>query len=688
MYALSDTLIAAQQSSIRHPVIKCLVDDRPIEVPRLAWTSLYTGSESDYYCGAAICSDGSIVRVRSEAGGDFYRQRITDPAQPTQWSTWVLARAGVSTVCQVAAARGSASGVVRIYVVAGAPGSRVVYGCESADNGQTWGAWETVASPPAGSEVKALAATDDYVVYAVDLQGVDPDDYLCVVQKSGGVWSAPTADTARYAAINTAGVGKEDQYLRIMFYGESSLELRNKSWNVTNSTWTAGVVLLAAGSGSNYSYLFPWLLTPDGDVPRYTYVYREYYNGVPAHGRRMLGVTPNLDYLTEVVPLPSTGQMQIVLLKGGGYWYLLGSKEAYRAPVYSGGTSEKVDLSGYVAGFEAEQGRGARQSSGIQSNVTMLGPSRLTLLLENSDGAFRQAGVAGTTFAALREGAQLALGLGYRTAAGEEYFWDVPWWIDRLAFVDAGGRGYLRVDCIDAWAYLDRFRVHRQEVFINQTLGYILQRIWWRVCGETTLPATAGLSTVAPIFTFQPGESYADIASRICRRSGVVLSFRSSQTEPTGFASVQPVLAEIGAGLSSYDYGTGAHPVARGVYSAGGQVISHVEVYGTNAFGEQFDTDRNAQTMRDIVRKVVDKEADTDAKAADVALYVLRAEQMAGNGGWIEVWANVGQELWDVVSITDERANLSIAQRRAVSLLTRYDRRKGELTQRIGLSAV
>ncbi|MCL4534382.1 MAG: hypothetical protein M1370_04390 [Bacteroidetes bacterium] len=682
MHELTDTLGAAQQSPIRQPAIKCRVDDRPIEVPRFTWTSVYPGGEPDYFCAAAICSDGSIVRVRSEASGDFYRQRITDPSQPEQWSTWTLARAGTSTACQVAAARGSASGVVRIYLVSGDPGSRTIYGCESTDDGQTWGDWEVVATPPAGAEVRALAATEDYVVYGVDPQIGDPDDYICVVQKSGGVWSAPSFDGCTYAVVSTASVVREGDYLRITFYCEGTLELRNKSWNTVTSGWADGVVLLAAGSGSNYSYLYPWLLLPDTDVPRYIYMYREYYNGVPVHGRRMLCVTPSRDYLTEVVPLPCTGQMQIVLLKGGGYWYLLGSGEAYRSPVYSGGAGEVVDLSSFVAGFEAQHG------GGIRSNGPALGASRLTLWLENSDGAFRQAGLAGTTYAALREGAQLALGLGYHSAAGEECLWDAPWWIGRLAFEDAEGRGRLRVECIDAWGYLDRFRVHRQEVFANQTLGYILQRIWWRVCGETALPATAGLAATAPLFTFQPGETYADIARRICHRSGVVLRFGSNQSDPTGFASVQPVVVAVGTGASTYDYGTGAHPIVRGQYFSGGQVTSHVEVYGTNAFGEQFDTDRNAQTMRDIVLKVVDKEADTNVKAADVALYVLRAAQMARYGGWIEVWVNVAQELWDVVSVTDERANLDVDQRRVVSLLTRYDRIKGELMQRIGLAGV
>ncbi len=681
MLTLTPTLTAAQQQPARLPVVRCIIADQPIEAPRLTWATLYTGTEPDYYCGAAICSDGSIVRVRSDSTGNLYRQRITDPSQAGQWQAWALARSGVSTGCQVAAA-GPGNGVVRLYAVEGAPGSRQVIACESIDHGQTWGAWEVASTPPAGSEVRALAAAGDWVVYAVDPQGTDPDDYLCAVRKVGGSWQGPWVASARYASINTAGIALEGDQLRAAFYCEDNLELRTASFDTVSLAWAEGTALLKAGAGSGYSYLFPWMLAPDGDLPRYVYLYREYYNGSPAHGRRMMAITPCRDYLAEAIPLPSTSLMQAVLLRGGGYWYLLDSREAYRAPIYTGGPTERMDASARVVRLEMQEG-----SDGAQP----LPGGRLSLWLDNTDGALGQAGTPGTTCAALREGSQVALALGYQTSGGEEYGWQPPMWIDCICFedgLDREGVSRLRVDCIGPVEYLGRARAHRQEVFAGQSLGAILQRVWWRVCGKTDAPATAGLAATVPQLAFQPGESFTSVALRICRRAGVGLAFRTAPGAETGFDSVQPVVTEIGTGVAAYSYSPGAHPVLRGSYRQGGQVASHVEVFGSGAFGEQLDATRIREMGRDTVLKVVDREAGDNAGAAEVALYRLRWEQMARHSGWIETWANVGQEVGDVVAITDARAGLDSALRRVVGITTRYDREQGLLQQRLWLAGV
>ena len=676
MRTLSSALQAAQKAASREPVVKCVVADAPVELPRMRFSPLYPGGEASPYCSAAVASDGSFTRIRSDAAGNLYRQRVTDPMQSSQWSSWTLGATGVSTAGQVAAARGSASGVVRIYAVFGAAGSRTVQCAESADNGATFGSWSVVATPPAGSEVRSLGASDDFVLYSVDALGANPDDYLCVVQKSGGSWGTPVADATLYSTISTAALAKEGTYLRVAFYCEGTLELRQKAYDLGGTGWVEGGVLLAAGSGSGYSYLFPWIVVPDADGPRYIYLWREYYNGSPVHFRRILACTPSRDYVADWTPLNVQGFYDVCLLKTGGYWYLLASGEAYRAPVYNpASTADKKDISADVAAFEiTEPGE--------------MGGSDVTLFLDNTDGRYGQVGTVGTAYEALAEGSQLALAQGYRTTAGEEYVWGAPWWVDRVSFEDGDGVGRLRAECVDAWEYLDRFRVLRQEAFTNQTLGTILQKIWWRVCGETTVPTTDGLATAVPSFTFQPGESYGDIARRICRRAGVAPRFGSDQTSYVGFGSVKPVIVAIGGGSSQYAYGPAAHPIRRASHRKWGQVYNHVELQGEGCFGEALDWARLAEVPRDVAQKVVDKGMDTNAEAAAMAGYILRWAKLAASGGYLEVAANVGQELWDVIAVTDSRANLSSALRRVVSLRTVYDKAKGRYDQRIGLSAV
>jgi hypothetical protein len=574
-----------------------------------------------------------------------------------------------------------------MFYVAGSAGSRVIKCSQSADSGQTWSAWATAVTPPATSEVRGLAAVGDYLAYAIDPQGTNPDDTLAVATISGGVWQTPSVDTATHTTIQTLGLAREGAYLRLVFYVEGSLELRTRSWHTGTSAWSGGVALLAAGAGSNYSYMFPWLVAPDEDVPRWMLMYREYFNGTPSHSRRMLGCTPDRDYTTETAPVACQGQMQMALLRGGGYWWLIGSREAYRAPVFSGSAGETVDLSKDVAGFVVQEGASG-EVGGSRETLTSSGmrPGRLTVRLENADGRFQQVGEEGTAYVALQEGSQLALGIGYRTVEGDEYLWNGPWWVDRLGFEDDGGEGRLRVDCIDPWEYLERFRAHRQEAFANKSLGSVLQRLWWRVCGEASAPDTAGLSAFVPGFTFQPGEVYAEIVRRICRRCGVALRFGLDQNEPTGLTSVQPEAVEIGEGIAEYGYGPAGHPIITGAYWSGGQQANHMELYGSGSFGEAIDEAHQTAYGRDIVRKVVDKEADSDDNAASVAAYLLRWEQIAAAGGWIEVWANPGQQVWDVVAVTEDRANLDDTLRRVLGVRTWFDRKRGQLSQRLWLA--
>jgi hypothetical protein len=121
---------------------------------------------------------------------------------------------------------------------------------------------------------------------------------------------------------------------------------------------------------------------------------------------------------------------------------------------------------------------------------------------------------------------------------------------------------------------------------------------------------------------------------------------------------------------SAYSYGTD-HAILEGRYIAGAQGINRVQVYGDGIMSERFDWDEIAN-IYDRLGQVHDLNLDTLAKAEARGDAELREEEMAAGGGEILIPTNCGQDLYDVVEITDEGAGLSSVRRRIMGITLRY----------------
>ena len=72
--------------------------------------------------------------------------------------------------------------------------------------------------------------------------------------------------------------------------------------------------------------------------------------------------------------------------------------------------------------------------------------------------------------------------------------------------------------------------------------------------------------------------------------------------------------------------------------------------------------------------KVHDLNLDTLPKAQDRANAALREQLLVALDGEINVPVNCGQELYDVIEVTDDVAGLAAAKRRVMRLELRYSR--------------
>ncbi|MFC1593235.1 hypothetical protein ACFL4C_04400, partial [Candidatus Omnitrophota bacterium] len=66
----------------------------------------------------------------------------------------------------------------------------------------------------------------------------------------------------------------------------------------------------------------------------------------------------------------------------------------------------------------------------------------------------------------------------------------------------------------------------------------------------------------------------------------------------------------------------------------------------------------------------------------------LREAEIESATGSIRIPVNCGQQLYDVIDITDARAGLSSDKKRVLGLILAYNPRRGEYEERLSLGAV
>jgi hypothetical protein len=120
---------------------------------------------------------------------------------------------------------------------------------------------------------------------------------------------------------------------------------------------------------------------------------------------------------------------------------------------------------------------------------------------------------------------------------------------------------------------------------------------------------------------------------------------------------------------ADYIYGTG-HRVVSGRYAGEAAEATRAQVYGKGVFAERFDWPAVA-LVHDRLAQVLDANLTTVAQAEARADAVLRRAAMGAVDGEILVPVNCGQELYDVVEVTDAGAGISAAKRRVLGIALR-----------------
>ena len=117
---------------------------------------------------------------------------------------------------------------------------------------------------------------------------------------------------------------------------------------------------------------------------------------------------------------------------------------------------------------------------------------------------------------------------------------------------------------------------------------------------------------------------------------------------------------------SVYSYGQ-SHPLLEGRYLRRAWGLNRIQVEGYDSGSEEpiivdsFSWEQIAG-LYDRIEQLEDRNIDTVAKAGQRGEAYLREAEIESDGGTIRVPVNCGQQLYDVISITDSRAGLTLAR--------------------------
>jgi hypothetical protein len=215
---------------------------------------------------------------------------------------------------------------------------------------------------------------------------------------------------------------------------------------------------------------------------------------------------------------------------------------------------------------------------------------------------------------------------------------------------------------------------------VKQMLAFVLARVGLKLEVKSQSALITGFY---PDFTIQPGDKGEEIIRRL-------LSYVPDKLFVEGQLAylVNPQTTDT----SVYSYGQ-VHAILQGNYRSGSWQTNQVHVQGYDSVnGTPVITDvfswEQMEYFSDRVRQIADRNIGTVATGQAIANALLRKAEIESLQGMIRVPVNCGQQLYDVIDITDTRSGLSGSKRRVMGILLNYRPERGEYEQKLLLGGV
>jgi hypothetical protein len=667
MRDLTATLLAAQKQPAVVPYVRLEAQNTIAGVVRLDWARLYTGFEADNYHALTMPEDGSLIRVRVTSLGDsrkLYRQRVTDPGPGSDFSQWNYC-SQYDVVVVAAAALGAEVSICWIN------SSREIRRISSTDYGATWGGPELIDYSPTTAVYGLTAAykdNGDLAIFFAD------QATLYVKKRVNGQWQArfawnkTTGDLSGVTCVydddwNLVASGQDAQCnykLWSLVYGDGG--------DVVAGSWSPLRELASAPAGGDFAYCQPFL--DKTDVYRCFFV--EKFSGTQDYNRPFfLCQVPETGFIDslwrEPVPFNLSAEYGLAMAHDGDYSWLSCPARVWRAAL----GAHSLDITDDIISIRQDLG----ETKG-----------ELVVALRNDDGRYAAPGQAG--LAVLDIGCQLAFSPGCVTAVGEECSAGPSFSLEAYEHSSSYGKAVLTLRAQDGWGHLGRWQARHQfrwnassdDTCVKDILAFVLARAGLKLEVKSESEA---ITAFYPDFTISPGNDGVAIVSKL-------LSFVPDVIFIEGFRAylVNPLAEDS----SVYSYGVD-HTIYEGIYGASALQNNRVQIEGYDAgsgdliVADVFEWDEIGR-LYDRLYHLEDMNLGTVAAAQSRGETCLREAQRNAQSGFILVPVNCGQQLYDVVDVTDARAGLDSVKKQICGITLVYHRLKGEYRQRLTLGSV
>ena len=667
MRSLTSTLLSTQKKASRTPFVKVEAKNKIAGVVRLDWTRLYTGSEADYFHALTIPDDGSLIRVRVTPPSDarkLYRQRVASPNPTSDYSLWTY----IQYNCAVVACC-SLGAEVSIFWIDGV--GREIYRIKSTDYGVTFGSPELIDYSPTTAIYGIAAAyksNGDLALFFADQSNLYVKKYVGSEWQTKISWDKTTGDLSGVACVydtdwnlfitgrDTAGNFK----LWSLIYGDGG--------DVAAGTWSPLKEFASAASGEGFEYRQSFMAKPD--VYRIFFV--EKFTGVDAYNRPFWSHSVvDAKFIDnpwrEPVPFNLSGEYGMAIAHYGDYCWLSTPYGVWQAKL----VEESLDLTADVLSLKQELG----ESKG-----------KLIIELRNDDGRYASPG--SDDLSVLDIGCQLEVSPGYVTSQGNEVSSGLAFWLDAYEHTSSGGKASLILYASDGWNLIENWRARHQfrwnkdsdEMSVKDILAFVVARVGLRLEVKSQSSVITDYYTD---FTIHPDNRGNIIIKKLLSFVPDVVFIESNKAYVVNPQSTDD---------SVYAYGS-SHSIAEGKLGKGAWEFNRVQVEGYDPVGDEtviVDTFNWDEIVRiyDRLKQLEDRNIDTIQKAQARGEAYLRQVEIESAGGAIRIPVNCGQQLYDVIDITDSRAGISAEKKRVLGLILVYNTRRGEYDERLLLGAV
>ena len=215
---------------------------------------------------------------------------------------------------------------------------------------------------------------------------------------------------------------------------------------------------------------------------------------------------------------------------------------------------------------------------------------------------------------------------------------------------------------------------------VKDILAFVLARAGLKL---EVISQSSVITSFYPDFTISPDARGDTAIARLLSFVPDVLFIEGSYAY-----LVNPLAADV----SVYAYGS-SHPILEGRYQKAVWALNRVQVEGYDSgagatiIADSFGWDE-IDRVYDKFRQLYDRNIDTVAKAEAMGAAYLREAEISSASGSIRVPLNCGQQLYDVIDITDSRAGLSSEKKSVLGLIMTYNPGRGQYEERLLLGEI